>query len=399
MSLTLTDRSTFATTLVSAAEDRSEARPAAKSATQPEPKATQRLGDYELIQMLARGGMGVIFHARSLRTGAEVALKALPGGFMTPPDVRYRFNLEATTMIKLAHPGIVPVYDHGEIDGTSYFTMKLAKGGSLAEHLDDFTGHWQRIATLIARLAEVVHFAHRRGVLHRDLKPANVLLDEEENPLLCDFGVAKVPDPHSLLTLPNTSPGTPAYMSPEALRQDGRPLRPTSDVWSLGVILYQLLAGRHPFQGGSTYQVIRRIVQTEPAWLKSVPRDLAVITAKALAKNPNARYQSTGELAADLRRWLNGQPIHASVYRYVSHIVGWTRSHRALTALAAMIAIIAAALLVTANELPMAPSPARMNSTLPRSRDPGDVLAQSPHVAKHQSPGIMLASDSRTKRR
>lgn len=197
-------------------------------------------------------------------------------------------------------------------DGTPFFTMKLAAGGCLTQRIGDFKGKWREIAELIATIAEAVHYAHERGVLHRDLEPGNVLFDESGQALVSDFGLAKIIDEEADLTRTIALMGTPNYMAPELTRGGKGAATTACDVWSLGVMLYELLAGQQPFRGDNLATILRQLNEAEPDLLpREVPHDLSVIAGKALQKNPARRFTSAQELAEDLRRWLRGDAILA----------------------------------------------------------------------------------------
>ncbi|MBL9118100.1 MAG: serine/threonine protein kinase [Verrucomicrobiaceae bacterium] len=282
---------------------------------------------YQLLKVIARGGMGIVYHAREMETGEEVALKVLPGGQLLTREARWRFAAEARTMALLRHPGILPVYGRGEVNGTPYFSMKLANGGSLAERKSRYAGEWQQIAELMAQIADVVQFAHDSGVVHRDLKPSNIVFDEDDHPYVCDFGIAKRLNERGQLTGTCTQLGTPSYMSPELVRISGQGPSAASDVWSLGVILYELLAGKRPFVGDSPAQIMRHVEEDLPPPLRQVPRALAIIATTALSKRPADRYASAASMAADLRRWLSAKPICARAPKLTQIAWPWLRQH------------------------------------------------------------------------
>ncbi len=302
--------------------------------------ALGNIGGHELIGEIARGGMGVVYRARQREPERVVALKTMRGAELDSPGALVRFRQEAKAMADLEHPAILPVFAFGEQDGIPYFTMKLAAGGTLAQRLGGYAGKWREIAALIARVAEAVQHAHMRAVLHRDLKPGNILFDESAHAFVSDFGLAKLLDvADSELTRTTAVLGTPHYLAPEIAEHGARAATTASDVWSLGVILHELLAQRRPFEGDSIPAVLRAITGTEPAPLREVPRDLAIIALKALAKEPARRYASAGALADDLRCWLEGRPIAARPVSPLEKTALWARRNPALATLVALTAI------------------------------------------------------------
>jgi serine/threonine-protein kinase len=273
-------------------------------------------GDHDLIDVIAQGGMGIVYRARQREPQREVALKTLHGAELRSAEARARFRAETRALASIQHPAILPLHQCGEQDGVPFFTMQLARGGSLEARLGDYAGEWRKIAKLMATVAEAVHHAHERGILHRDLKPANLLFDEADRVYVSDFGLARfADDTASGLTLAAAVLGTPHYLAPEIVARGARAATTVTDVWSLGVILYELLAQKRPFEAPSIAGVLRAIAEQEPPdpsrYRRDVPRDLDVIVRKAIAPNAAARYQTARELADDLRRWLAGRPIHA----------------------------------------------------------------------------------------
>lgn len=329
------------------------------------------IGGHELIEVIARGGMGIVYRARQSDPAREVALKALPGAELMSDEARQRFKVEAQAMARLHHPAIVPVYEIGEEDGTPFFTMKLATGGTLSARMGDYAGKWREIAELIARIAEAVQFAHSHGVLHRDLKPGNILFDESGQAFVSDFGLAKLVGTDSDLTRTIAMMGTPNYMAPEMAHKNGG-VTTASDVWSLGVILYEMLAGRVPFTGDNIPAVLRAVAEDEPTSLvgrlretaqgrrltetpykAAIPRDLVIITLKALQKDPAHRYHTAEEFVADLRRWLAGEPIHARPVPLAERAWLWAKRKPALAAALALLTLTlagSALLLVRSND-------------------------------------------------
>jgi tetratricopeptide (TPR) repeat protein len=294
---------------------------------------------YEVLGEIGRGGMGVVYRARQLRPDRLVALKMiLDGRFASERDL-LRFANEAEIVAALAHPNIVPVLEVGHHEGLHYFSMPLLNGGSLAKSQPDPTGDVRAGARLVAEVAAAVHHAHERGVLHRDLKPANILLDDEGRPHVTDFGLAKrVLDPNGL-TETGAIMGSPGYMAPEQASGDPAAVTTASDVYGLGAVLYALLTGRAPFGGGSVPETIARLrdeLPEPPSRINpAVPRPLERICLVCLEKEPARRYPSANALAADLRRWLAGEPVLAQPEPLTLRTRRWVRRRRTVLAAAA----------------------------------------------------------------
>lgn len=302
----------------------------------PTSSAPTLVGPYELKREIARGGMGVVFLAHETNLGRKVALKLLRGGEWATPDFLDRFRNEARAAATLVHPNIVPVYAFGEDGGHWYIAMQLIPGGSLAAHIRGrastggaSTELQKAAATTIYKLAEAVHYAHQHGVLHRDLKPENVLLDDHGEPFLSDFGLARLTEVEGNLTRSNAMLGTPAYMSPEIALSGSSHATVLSDVYGLGAIFYELLAGRPPFEGSTAFKTLRLVTDTEPpkpsTFCPSLDRDLEIICLRAISKDPLKRYQSCAALAQDINRWRLGQPIEARATGPVERSVKWVR--------------------------------------------------------------------------
>jgi eukaryotic-like serine/threonine-protein kinase len=272
------------------------------------------VGDYELLAEIARGAMGVVFRARQRSANRVVAVKMILAGHLAGPTEVRRFRAEAEAAANLDHPHILPVYEVGEHDGRPFFSMKLARGGTLAARVSELVADPPAAAALVAKLARAVHHAHQRGILHRDLKPANVLLDADGSPLVTDFGLAKRTGTESGATHSGAIVGTPSYMAPEQARGD-RQITTAADVYALGAILYELLAGRPPFKGDSIIETLRQVTDREPDHPRAVhPQadpDLSAVALKCLEKDPAARYESAAALADDLDRWAAGEPTRA----------------------------------------------------------------------------------------
>jgi hypothetical protein len=294
-----------------------------------------RFGDYELLEELGRGGMGIVYRARQLSLGREVAVKMmLRGPYATAAD-RDRFQAEAMAVAKLDHPHIVPVYEVGEIDGVPYFSMKYIAGETLSTKLADGPMPSREAASLLATVARTIHFAHTRGVLHRDLKPSNILLDESGEPHVTDFGLAKQLADHASLTRTGAVLGTPAYMAPEQAAGDRGHVGPASDVYSLGVILYHMLTGRPPFQGATPVDTVLMVLEQDPVPPRMLnpkaDRDLEMICLRCLQKPSDLRYASAAALADDLQAYLNDESIAARSGRFAQVVAGWMReTHHAV---------------------------------------------------------------------
>jgi hypothetical protein len=272
---------------------------------------TVLFGRYEIIDQLGRGGMGVVYQARDIALGRTVALKMIRAGVLAEPQEIERFYREARAAALFQHPHIITLHDVGQEDDRHYYTMALAPGGSLAKRREWFAGDPAAIAALVEKIARAVHFAHSKGILHRDLKPGNILLDEHGEPLVSDFGLAKFLDADAELTQPGAIIGTPAYMAPEQARGLPETITAQSDVWSLGVLLYELLTGQRPFAGRGREEVSRRILHAEPERPRTLrpglDRALESIVLKCLEKEPARRYDSAEALANDLARWSRGE--------------------------------------------------------------------------------------------
>ncbi len=316
--------------------------------------AVRYFGDYEIRRELGRGGMGVVYEARQVSLNRSVALKMVKAGLLAGDDELRRFQNEAEAIALLDHPGVVPVYEVGRHDGQHYFSMKLVPGGSLVPLIDRYTHDPRAAARLVAEAAEAVAHAHARGLLHRDLKPANILVDAEGHPHVTDFGLAKRVAADVELTQSGAILGTPAYMSPEQASGRRGSVTTASDVYGLGAVLYALLTGRAPFGGDSvveTLDAVRNAPPEPPRRLNAaVPRDLETICLKAMAKEPPRRFASAADLAADLKRWLAGEPITARPVGPVERAWRWAGRNPAVAGLLAVLAmtILVALVAVTA---------------------------------------------------
>jgi WD40 repeat protein len=308
-------------------------------------------GDFEILGELGVGGMGVVYRARQVSLNRLVALKMIRSGAWATEAEAVRFRNEAEAAAALDHPHIVSVYEVGHAQGQLYYAMRLIEGWSLAEDLSRFRGEPRRAARLMATVARAVHHAHQRGVLHRDLKPSNILVDRDGVPHVTDFGLAKRLEGGLSLTQTGALVGTPGYMAPEQTGGERGPVSVASDVYSLGAVLYALLAGRPPFRGANVLEVLEQTRNHEPSSLSAengrVDRDLETICRKCLEKDPGRRYSSAQALAEDLERWLEGKPIEARRPTRTRRLWLWSRRHPSLAVLGAAVAVLVPLLIAT----------------------------------------------------
>src|SRR5213595_500216 len=305
------------------------------------------LGDYELLEEIGRGGQGVVFRARQKSLNRTVALKVISLGQWASKAHLKRFRLEAEAAAHLEHPGIVPIHEVGERDGSCYFSMKFVEGGQLDEVVRRAPMSIRQGAELIAKVARTVHYAHEHGILHRDIKPGNILLDDKCEPHLTDFGLARLVETESTMTRTLEVLGTPSYMAPEQAVGNNAAVSSATDVYGLGAVFYQLLTGQPPFAGGTTYETIKLLLDTEPRQPRVLnpksDRDLSTICLKCLDKDPKRRYSSALALAEDLERWLKHEPIQARHTGIFARGKKWVRRNPTSALLVACLAALAAA--------------------------------------------------------
>ena len=310
-------------------------RAAAGDVAEP-PDLPGHIGDYELLEEIGRGGMGVVFLARQVNLNRQLAVKMILRGPLASKGDRERFLAEAQAAARLDHPGIVPVYQVGEDAGRMYFSMKYIQGPTLSDLLAADPLEPQRAARLLAQVSRAIDFAHQHGVMHRDLKPSNILIDADGQPHVTDFGLAKrITDPHRL-THSGAVVGTPAYMSPEQAAGSSS-VGPTSDVYSLGAILYHMLTGVPPFLTASPVDTMMKVIEQDPVpprqRNRAVDRDLEIIAVKCLQKPTDLRYASAGALADDLEAFLNHEPLAARSGRLHQILSRWFRETHHATVL------------------------------------------------------------------
>lgn len=300
--------------------------------------------DYQIEEMIAQGGMGVVYRAHQVSLNRDVALKMIRSAALASEAEIRRFQVEAEAAAKLNHPGIVPIYEVGESNDCPYFSMELLDGGSLEQMTGPAKLPPREAVSLLANVADAVHFGHERGIIHRDLKPSNILLDAGGRPKVADFGLAKDLGRDQGMTASGTLLGTPSYMAPEQALGKLEDVGPRADVYALGAILYFLLTEQPPFLGEGFLETIQQVIEHTPVspdrMAAGVDRDLSTICMKCLEKRPKDRYGSAADLAADLRRWRDDLPIVARKPSTFNRLRKWVRRHAALSGLTAVLALV-----------------------------------------------------------
>jgi serine/threonine protein kinase len=339
---------------------------APEAPSQPVPAGGRSFGDYELLDQIGRGGMGIIYKARQVTLNRLVALKMIRAAEFASPTLIQRFHLEAEAAANLHHPNIVPIYETGEHQGEHFFSMALVDGFGLdryitsagfcferkaSEDTPSVRARQEQIARLMAKVARAVDYAHQHGVLHRDLKPANILLDRQGEPHLTDFGVAKVLGQSGIsLTASGSIMGTPSYMAPEQAAGQSKRVTTAADIYSLGAILYEMLTGQPPFRADTPVETLKLVIEQDPkhptTFKEGVDHDLATICMKCLEKEPQRRYSSAAALAEDMERWLRREPIHARPAGASERVWRWCRRNPKVAALGAAVVSLLIALSV-----------------------------------------------------
>ncbi len=296
---------------------------------QPSPSEPREFGDYELLEEIARGGMGVVYRARQKRLNRIVALKMILAGQLASQEDVERFHVEAIAAANLDHEAIVPIYEIGQHDGNHFFSMKLIEGGHLGEKIDEYVKDTRAGVTLMAKVCRAIEHAHRRGILHRDLKPENILVDKEGEPFVTDLGLARHVEGHKNLTMTGAVIGTPSYMSPEQAMGKSD-VTVEADIYSLGALLYKVICGRPPFEADSVLETLMQVMNGSPPELsdfKKVDKSLEQIVMKCLAKEPAQRYTTAGALADDLEKWLRGETVSIIAPSLASMTRGWLKQN------------------------------------------------------------------------
>src|SRR5881398_1428236 len=315
----------------------------------------RRIGNYQMLDQIGHGGMGVIYRARQRHSRRIVALKRILG-YEDSRETLIRFRREALAAASLDHPNILPIYEVSEDeDGLPFFSMKFAAGGSLRDAAPALCSEPYRSVALMAKVARAGQYAHDQGILHRDLKPGNILLDGRGEPLVSDFGLAKWLDTASDLTRTLTIFGTPGYVAPEQAEGSTQGLRPSTDIYSIGAVLFDLFTGKTPFVGEHALAVIKQASERPAPKLRtllpSADRDLETICAKCLEREPQARYGSAADLAEDLERRLEGRPIIARPVSPPVRIWRWSKRNPKLAG--SLAAAVVLGMLLVAVALPM----------------------------------------------
>ena len=312
--------------------------------------APVEFGDYQLLEEIGRGSQGVVYRARQKSLNRTVALKIIALGHWASKAHVKRFRREAEAAASLDYAGIVPIHEVGERDGSCYFSMKFVEGGQLDEVVRRSPISIRQAVELIAKVARIVHYAHEHGILHRDIKPGNILLDANGEPHLTDFGLARLLETESSVTQTLDVLGTPSYMAPEQAVGNNAAVSSVTDVYGIGAVLYQLLTGHPPFAGGTTYETIKLLLDTEPRQPRllnpKIDRDLSTICLKCLEKDPKRRYPSALALAEDLERWLKHEPIRAKRSGFFTHARKWVRRNPSTTVLVTLLVALAAGMAV-----------------------------------------------------
>lgn len=298
------------------------------------PELPERIGDYEIIAEIARGGMGIVYQARQSKLNRIVALKCILSGTLASSEEVQRFLTEAEAAAKLQHPHIVSVFDIGEDHGRPFFSMEFIKGSNLAEQIKNESNSVRWSCEMIRKTADAIDHAHQKGIIHRDLKPSNILINSEGEPKVTDFGLAKLADNNDSKTRTGDLLGTASYMAPEQALGQVSAISPATDIYGLGAIFYELLTGRPPFRGETSWQTMRQLMESDPVSISvlqpATPFDVQTIVSKCLRKDPRHRYQTAKQLSDDIQRFLDGKPILARPVSRMEKTVKWMGRNRSM---------------------------------------------------------------------
>lgn len=348
-----------------------------------------RIGEYEILEVVDRGGMGVVYKARQRRLRRIVALKMIHQGQFQSPEVRRRFQNEAETVARLRHPNLVTVHEIGEHNGVPFFSMEYVRGRTLADLNRQGRIHPRAIAQIACTIADTIHYIHGCGILHRDLKPSNIMIDDDKGEVrVTDFGLAKQLDRGYSMTETGQILGSIDYMPPEQAEARHEQMGPASDVYSIGAIMYELLTGRPPFPSDTflaTLRMIREQKPVPPRELNSrVPEELEAICLKCLRKKPSARYASASELAQDLSRFLDKEPVG---------VLKWQRRRQKLKPFAGALSVMTAAVCVLAvilsTELGSSEEPPSFTNSEPAQHAADDVTVKLPEKTDHKTAAVV----------